>query len=185
MATPEQLREVAQTRAPFSTWVGVVALFAIFGVIVLAIIGPSPRSDDYERKRAKAREEKLKALREEDAKALTTYGWIDKTRGVARVPIDRAIQLAVADLGQKQPTAAGPIATPAAPPASPAPTGAAKPTPAPTAAATPTGTPKATSVAGPSSEARGQPAAAINKPAPTQAQSPGAVTPTPTPEKKP
>ncbi len=113
MTTSEQLREVAQTRAPFSTWVGVVVLFAIFGVIVLAIIGPSPRSDDYEQKRAKAREEKLKTLRDENAKALTTYGWIDKAKGTVRVPIEQAMQLTIADLAQKQPAAAGPIATPA------------------------------------------------------------------------
>jgi hypothetical protein len=182
MTTPEQLREVAQTRAPFSTWVGVVVLFAIFGVIVLAIIGPSPRSTDYEQKRAKAREEKLKTLREENAKSLTTYGWIDKGKGVVHLPIERGMQLTIADLGQRQPTAAGPIATPA-PPALPAATGAAAPTPAPTASATPTGPPKATSVAGPKSEGRGQPAAAV-KPAP-HPQSPAAASPTPTPAKTP
>lgn len=183
MVTPEQLREVAQTRAPFSTWVGVVALFAIFGVIVLAIIGPSPRSDDYEQKRAKAREEKLKTLHEENAKALTTYGWIDKAKGTVRVPIEQAMQLTVADLGQKQPTAAGPIATPA-PQASPAPTAAVVPTPAPTASPTPAGTPKATSVSGPKSDAHGQPAAAVNKPM-APAQSPVAASPTPAPAQRP
>src|SRR5438552_10238114 len=117
MADAESIRQVAQSRAPFSTWLGVVLLFALFGVIVLAVIGPSPRGDDYEQKRAKAREEKLKTLHEE-AKALGTYGWIDKTKGVARLPIDRAMQLTVAELAGKKPTAAGPIATPA-PQASP------------------------------------------------------------------
>jgi hypothetical protein len=72
MADAESIRQVAQSRAPFSTWLGVVLLFALFGVIVLAVIGPAPRSDDYEKKRAKVREEKLKTAREEDAKALTS-----------------------------------------------------------------------------------------------------------------
>ena len=146
MANQESLREIAHTRAPFSTWLGVALLFALFGVIVLAIIGPSPRGDDYEQKRAKAREEKLKTLHEEETKALGTYGWIDKNKAVARLPIDRAMQLAVAELASKKPTAAGPIATPA-PQASPAPAPA-SPTPAPAASPTPTGTPKATSVEG-------------------------------------
>src|SRR6266481_5853867 len=130
MADAESIRQVAQSRAPFSTWLGVVLLFALFGVIVLAVIGPAPRSDDYEQKRAKAREEKLKIAREEDAKAINSYGWIDKNKGVARIPVARAMELTVAELAQKKPEPAGPIATPAAqiPPtgASPAPPAAAQ-----------------------------------------------------------
>lgn len=162
MANQESLREIAHTRAPFSTWLGVALLFALFGMIVLAIIGPSSRSDDYEQKRAKAREEKLKTLHDEEAKGLASYGWIDKNKGVAHLPIDRAMQITVAELAQKKPTAAGPIATPA-PPTSPS---AASPTPAPSASPKPTGTPKATTSEGPKSEARGAPAAAVNPPQP-------------------
>jgi uncharacterized protein (DUF58 family) len=112
MAGAESLRQVAQARAPLSTWFGIVLLFALFGVIVLAIIGPSPRSSDYEETRAKKRVENLKTLREEADKALTTYGWIDKNKGVARVPIERAMELTVADLAKQKPAPAGPIATP-------------------------------------------------------------------------
>ena len=182
MATPVTLREVAHTRAPFSTWLGVVLLFLIFGVMVLAIIGPMPRQDDYEAKRARARQEKLKAQHEEDTKALTKYNWIDKNKGVARVPIERAMELAIAELAQKQPAPAYPIATPA-PQASASPAAPASPTPAPTASPTATGTPQATSVSGPKSEAAGQPAAAI-KPPPLPAQSPVA-SPSPSPTKSP
>lgn len=176
MVDAESIRELAQTRAPFSAWLGVVLLFSFFGVIVLAIIGPSPRGDTYEQKRAKAREEKLKVAREEDAKALAGYAWVDKNKGVARIPIDRAMELTATELAQKKPAPAGPIATPE--PASVATTGAAAPSPAPTATASPTGTPKATSVAGQSSEARNQPAAAINPPsAPPQTQPGASATP--------
>ena len=48
----------------------------------------APRGDTYEEKRAKARVEKLEAAQKENATALTTYGWVDKTKGVARIPID-------------------------------------------------------------------------------------------------
>jgi hypothetical protein len=34
-------------------------------------------------------------LRAEEEKILTTYGWVDKDRGIARVPIDRAMELLV------------------------------------------------------------------------------------------
>ena len=119
MADAESLRRIVQSRAPFSTWLGVILLLALFGVIVLAVVGPAPRGDNYEQKRAQAREEKLKTLREADSKELTAYGWIDKTKGVVRLPIDRAMELTVAELAKKQPAPAYPIATPAAPAAAP------------------------------------------------------------------
>jgi hypothetical protein len=170
MADTESLRQAVQSRAPFSTWLGVVLLFALFGVIVLAVIGPAPRSDDYEQKRAKAREEKLKTAREEDAKALNSYGWIDKNKGVARIPVTRAMELTLVELAQKKPEPAGPIATPAAQGSAP-PTGA----PAPSASSAASGTPKATSVASPESGSRGQPAAAVNPPPAPPGTQPGAA----------
>jgi hypothetical protein len=173
MADAESLRQVAQSRAPFSAWLGIMFLFALFGVIVLAIIGPSPRGDNYEQTRAKKRFEILKTEREEDAKALTTYAWIDKTKGSVRIPIERAMQLTAAELAQKKPAPANPIAAPATPEsAAPAGSGPVAPAPSPTAAAKPT--PKATSVAGPQSENRGQPAAAANPPAAPPGTQPGA-----------
>jgi hypothetical protein len=117
MAEPESLRQVAHSRAPLSTWLGIVLLFALFGVIVLAVIGPAPRGSDYEGTRAKKRADVLKTTRDEATKALTTYGWIDKNKGVARVPIERAMELTIAELAQKKPAPAGPIATPEPQPA--------------------------------------------------------------------
>src|SRR6266581_323220 len=103
MADTQSARSIAYTRAPFSTWLGIVCLFVLFGLIVLAVIGPSPRTSDYEETRAKKRMEKLKALHEESQKDLTTYAWVDKNKGVARIPIDRAMELTVAELAQKNP----------------------------------------------------------------------------------
>ncbi len=131
MADTESLRQVARSRAPLSTWFGIVLLFALFGVIVLAVIGPAPRGSDYEETRAKKRIDNLKTSREEAEKALTTYGWVDKNKGVVRIPIDRAMELTVAKLAQQKPAPAGPIATPepqpSAAPASPASAGSPQP----------------------------------------------------------
>jgi len=178
MTQPEPL-QTYQPRSTFSTWVGVVLLFAFFGLLAFVALKASPRGNDYERKRAKARAEKLDAAQKENLTALTTYGWVDKTKGVARIPIDHAMQLMLVELPDKKPTAAGPIA--AASPAaasqtSPAPSAAASPAPSASAssaasasatpAASPTAstTPKPTSVTGPKSEAHNQPAAAVNPP---------------------
>jgi hypothetical protein len=126
MADTQSVRSIAYSRAPFSTWLGVVFLFVLFGLIVLALIGPSPRTSDYEESRAKKRVEKLKALHEEIQKDLTTYAWVDKNKGVARIPIDRAMELTVPELAEKKPAPAGPIASPAgqAAPAAATPPGA-------------------------------------------------------------
>src|SRR6516225_578437 len=152
MADTQSARSIAYSRAPFSTWLGIVFLFVLFGLIVLAVIGPSPRSSDYEETRAKKRMENLKALHEETQKELTTYAWVDKNKGVARIPIDRAMELTVVDLAQKKPAPAGPIATPAAQTlptgASPAPSakpqGAAGSPPPPAAAPSPSPAPART-----------------------------------------
>jgi hypothetical protein len=176
MADEESLRQVAQSRAPFSSWLGIVILFALFGVIVLAIIGPAPRGDSYEQTRAKKRADNLKTLREEDAKALTTYAWVDKSKGSAHIPIERAMQLTVAELSQRKPAPAGPIATPQPQ----APSASASPAPSQTQAASPaaraTTQPKA--VTGVESANRGQPAAATN-PAPAKPATQPGVSATP------
>src|SRR5947209_12052876 len=169
MADTEQIR--TQSPAPFSTWVGVVLLFTLFGAIVVAVVGPSPRGDTYEQMRAEARAKKLKDARDEDAKALTTYSWVDKNKGTVRLPIERAMELTRADLANKKPVPAYAIATPEP---SAAPGGQAAASPAPTASPQASGTPKPISVSGPSSEARGQPAAAINPPAVQPSTQPGA-----------
>ena len=176
MPDAESLRQVAQSRAPLSTWVGIVLLFALFGVIVLAVIGPGPRGSSYEETRAKKRVEALKTTRDEATKALTTYGWIDKNKGTAHIPIDRAMELTVAELAQKKPAPAGPIAA-AETPAAAAPANAAAPPAAPSASPQPSGTPKPAPVAGPTSEIRRQPAAAINPPSAPPGTQPGVSAP--------
>jgi hypothetical protein len=159
----------------FATWIGVVLLFAFFGLLALVVIGASPRGNTYEKKRAKARAEKLQAAREETTKALTTYAWVDKNKGVVRIPITDAMKLTVAELAQKTPMPANPIATPAA---SPSVQGAAPTTasPAPSPTASTSGTPKPTSITGPNSESRNQPAAADNPPSAPPKTQPGAST---------
>src|SRR5881398_2360757 len=126
MVETQSAHRIAYSRAPFSTWLAIVCLFVLFGLIVLAVIGPSPRTSDYEETRAKKRMEKLKTLHEETQKELTTYAWVDKNKGVARIPIDRAMEVTVADLAQKKPAPAAPQgAAVSSPPSS----GAASPSP--------------------------------------------------------
>ena len=169
MADTESLRQVAHSRAPLSTWFGIVLLFALFGIIVLAVIGPAPRGSDYEETRAKKRVDNLKTSREEATKALTTYGWIDKNKGVARIPIERAMKLTVAELARQKPASAGPIATPQ--PAAPA---AASPSPA-QASPAPAGAPQP----GAAQRAASPPGQAPASPSPRTTPSPAPPSPAP------
>jgi uncharacterized protein (DUF58 family) len=185
MAGTESLRQVAHARAPLSAWFGIVLLFVLFGVIVLAIIGPAPRGSDYEETRAKKRVENLKTLRDEADKALTTYGWIDKNKGVARVPIERAMELTVTDLAKQKPAPAGPIATPEvqatastsatatspAPATSPKPSGA-QASPHAVAPASPQGAAISSPQPSPAAQASASPAASQAPTLPSPAKSP-------------
>lgn len=173
MADAESIRQIAHSRAPLSTWLGIVLLFALFGVIVLAIIGPSPRGSDYEESRAKKRMEKLKTVREEAEKALNTYAWIDKNKGVVQIPISRAMELTTPELAKQKPAPAGPIGTPQAE-ATAAPGGSPKP-----AASQPAGSPSAPAPAA-SAAPTGQPAASPGTQAPVASPAaPRATSPPP------
>src|SRR5438477_12061679 len=132
----------------FGAWLGVVLLFLFFGIFVLVLVAATPHGNTYEEKRAKAREEKLKTIRDAATKDLNSYAWVDKGKGVARIPIDRAMQFTLRDLASKKPAPANPIATPAEAPA-PA---ASPPAPAVSPAASPASTAKPISVEGPNSE---------------------------------
>jgi hypothetical protein len=178
----------------FSTWVGVVLMFAFFGLLAFVAVKASPRGSDYEKKRAEARAKKLADAQKENFTALTTYSWVDKNKGVARIPINDAMKLTLAELANKKPTAAGaivaasPSAVPATSPgASPAASATASPgtspsasagaSPAASASGTPSATasttPKPTSVTGQNSEAHNQPAAALNPPSVAPGTQPG------------
>jgi hypothetical protein len=153
----------------FGAWLGVILLFLFFGIFVLVLVAATPHGNNYEQKRAEARKKKLNDARNAAAQELNSYGWVDKGKGVARIPIDRAMQLTLRDLASKKPAPANPITTPAeaaAPAASPPP-----PAVSPAAAASPT--PKPKSVEGPESENRSQPAAAGNPPGAIPGTQPG------------
>ena len=187
-------------RAPisFGAWLGIVLLFLFFGIFVLVLVAATPHGDTYEQKRAKARQEKLKTIREAATKDLNSYAWVDKGKGIARIPIDRAMQFTLSDLASKKPASANPIETPALTPAPAASPPASAVSPAPSAAGA---TPKPTPVEGPGSENRNQPAAAGNPPGALPGTQPGpgatpavppsppsgqpAASPSPMPEQKP
>jgi hypothetical protein len=169
MAVPATPQTPEQAPISFGAWLGIVLLFLFFGIFVLVLVVIAPHGNTYEAKRAEARAKKLNDARNAANQELKSYAWVDKGKGIARIPIDRAMELTLGDLASKKPAPANPIEIPAQAPAS-----GASPAPAVSpAAAVAAGTPKPTSIEGPNSENRNQPAAAGNPPGAIPATQPG------------
>ena len=86
----DTLAHPEQPRFLLSAWMWAVALFVFFGVIVAIAFSAMPRGSTYEQDRARARAEKLKTAEGEWSKTMSSYGWVDKAKGLARIPIARA-----------------------------------------------------------------------------------------------
>ena len=71
---------------------------------------------------ARVRLKNLADLNAENQRILTQYHWVDKSKGMVGIPINRAMDLVLAELQANKPHAAGPINTSPAPsPATPGP----------------------------------------------------------------
>ncbi len=76
--------------------------FVLFGVVVLFLTCTRPASESLDKKRASNRLTKLDELRKQNGEKLHAYAWIDQKAGVAQIPIERAMELAVVDLKNKK-----------------------------------------------------------------------------------
>ena len=125
------METAAQPKPLWRVVAGGMVLLLLFVLAVKLLTGLAPAPDE-DAARAAERAKAYADLQAENAKRLETYAWVDKAKGTVQIPIDRAMDLAIAELNSKQPAPAGPIATPApSPEASPA----ASPSPAATPAA--------------------------------------------------
>jgi hypothetical protein len=123
------------------------------------------------------REKRLKNLADltaDNEKVLSQYRWIDRTKGIVGIPVERAKQLVLADLEGNKPHPAGPVNPPA-----PAPNGNGAPAPATNPAASPS--PAAgVQPAVPAPSGNAPPAPVVN-PQSVPAPSPAPASPSPTP----
>ena len=62
-------------------------------------------------KAAMERWDKLQKLKTEQTKDATSYGWIDKDKGIARIPVEKAMELTARKLRAEDPRPAYPITT--------------------------------------------------------------------------
>ena len=97
-------------KAIWPTALAVIGVFAIFLLIlrvantpVQSVATPAnvPEEEQW-RYSADGRRTRLEELRGREATALQGYGWVDQAAGVVRLPLDRAIELTIAEANQNR-----------------------------------------------------------------------------------
>jgi hypothetical protein len=117
-----------KNRVSLSVIITGLVMILLFVGLAIFLVSQREKIPTVDEQIAEVRLKNLAELNAENQRSLTQYHWIDKNKGVVGIPIDRAMELVVAQLQANKPHAAGPISPPA--PASPAP---ASPAPSPTA----------------------------------------------------
>jgi hypothetical protein len=115
------MKAAAQPKPLWLVLAGGFALLLLFVIAVRLLTGLAPAPDE-DAARAAERAKAYQELQTENAQKLEKYAWLDKAKGTVQIPIERAMELAIAELNSKRPAPAGPISTPApSPAASPSP----------------------------------------------------------------
>jgi len=105
----ESSHSIHQRRHPYlpGLWLAAGFLGLASIAFLLRPLGVTPST--ITQSAAKVRLEKLSKLRTEQDSAVTTYGWVDKPKGVAHIPIAQAMELVVPQLRSNPPRPAYPI----------------------------------------------------------------------------
>lgn len=85
------------------TALAIVAGFLIFAVILLIVYvpkRPAPAGNGIDTPAQRA--DNLAELRAHEAAVSGSYAWVDKSKGVVRLPIDRAMELTLTDIQAAQ-----------------------------------------------------------------------------------
>src|SRR6201995_4749293 len=113
-------REKGRSSTPIViTGLVMVLLFCLFAIFLVSQGRSIP---DVEEVKEQTRLKNLADLNAENQKILTQYRWIDKSKGVVGIPIDRAMDLVLVQLQSNKPHPAGPAILSAPTPAQGTPT---------------------------------------------------------------
>jgi hypothetical protein len=92
-----------------------LVMVLLFCGLVFFLVSRGQSIANVEEVKAQVRLKNLADLNSENQKALMQYRWVDKSKGVVGVPIDRAMELVLVELQSNKPHPAGPVTPPAAP----------------------------------------------------------------------
>lgn len=93
MSSAEQNTEPSDKRALFSA-LGFIGAFGLFLFILYIAYLPN-RPGAVDRSLVKKREALLAENKATQLNAANTYGWVDQSRGIVRIPVERAMKLTV------------------------------------------------------------------------------------------
>jgi hypothetical protein len=108
---PAMHNTAPREKSSWPMFTGSFVLFALFaGFVFWMLRSGDPGSFDEEAIRAKERYDILAKVQEENKNLTSGYGWADQAKGTVRIPLDRALEMAVAKLSaQSEPRPAYPI----------------------------------------------------------------------------
>jgi len=91
-----------------------LVMILLFGGLAMFLTAQGQSIPDAEQVRAEARLKTLADLNAANEKILTQYHWVDKSKGVVGIPIDRAMDLVLSELQSNKPHPAGLVNPPPA-----------------------------------------------------------------------
>jgi hypothetical protein len=80
---------------PMGTVIGVSLSLVLFAALVVMLLWFTALNRSELPAEGKTPEQKLQELQAQDRMTLSNYGWIDRTKGIVRIPIDRAMTILV------------------------------------------------------------------------------------------
>ena len=115
-------KNTQKNRVSLSVIITSLVMMLLFVGLAAFLVSQRDNIPTVDEQTAEVRLKNLAELNAENQKFLTQYHWVDKSKGVVGIPIDRAMDLVVAQFQANKPHAAGPINPPAAAPAAASPT---------------------------------------------------------------
>jgi len=97
---PHSLSERSHPYLP-GLWLAAGFLGLASLALLLRPVGITP--DTILEKAAMERWDRLQKLKTTQQEEITTYGWVDKDKGIARIPVDKAMELTIAKLQAQNP----------------------------------------------------------------------------------
>lgn len=94
-----------ESRKPnaFLVFLGSAVALTVVIIIVSGFVGSKPKVETVDAKRGQLRIEAREKLEKANLDLLTTANWVEKEKGIVRLPVDQAMKLVAADLAGKKP----------------------------------------------------------------------------------
>lgn len=102
---------LSERRHPYLPGLWLAAGFLGLASLALLLRPAGVTPDTITEKAAMERWDRLQKLKTDQSKEAGSYGWIDKDKGVARIPVEKAMELILPKLRAQDPKPAYPITT--------------------------------------------------------------------------